>query len=149
MASGTRPAARAQRLDGLAARRRRAFTASATSAASNPSSVVPIAPPPPPPPVLLAVPPLLLPLVAAVIVSCALPERLGSAADTALTVTVAGAGRVAGAVYTPLLEILPTVELPPLIPLTSQVTAVFVVFSTAAVNAWVAPVATLAVPGPR
>jgi hypothetical protein len=46
------------------------------------------------PPLLL----LLLLLLAAVIVTCALPVRLASAADTAVTVTTAGEGTRAGAV---------------------------------------------------
>lgn len=50
-----------------------------------------IAPPPPPPP-----PPELL--EARVIVTCAEPERSLSATDTAVTVTVAGEGTLAGAV---------------------------------------------------
>lgn len=47
------------------------------------------APPPPPPPELLE---------AAVIVTCADAERLASADDTAVIVTVAGEGTLAGAV---------------------------------------------------
>jgi hypothetical protein len=58
-------------------------------------------------------------------VTVAEAERVGSAADTAVTLTVAGVGMVAGAVYSPRLEIVPTVELPPAIPLTLQLTAVF------------------------
>jgi hypothetical protein len=48
------------------------------------------------PPLLLLL--LLLLLLAAVIVTCALPVRLVSAADTAVTVTTAGEGTRAGAV---------------------------------------------------
>src|SRR5260370_5881333 len=48
--------------------------------------------------------------------------------------TVAGGGRSAGAVYTPADVIVPTVALPPGTVLTLQLTAVSVVFVTAAVN---------------
>jgi hypothetical protein len=74
-------------------------------------------------------------------VTCAEPDLLVSAADTAVTVTVAGEGTMAGAVYRPELEIVPTVELPPFTPLTCQVTAVFVVPVTVAVNVCVPPFA--------
>ncbi len=71
-----------------------------------------------------------------------------SAFDTALTVTVAEEGTMIGARYKPVVEMLPTVELPPVTPSTCQVTPVFDVFSTVAVNACVPPPAlTLAVPG--
>jgi len=48
--------------------------------------------------------------------------------------TVAGEGTRLGAVYRPVAEMVPTVELPPVTPLTAQVTAVFVVFDTVEVN---------------
>jgi hypothetical protein len=54
--------------------------------------------------------------------------------EVAVTVTVAGVGTAAGAVYAPLLEIIPTVALPPLTPLTLQVTAVLDAFVTVAVK---------------
>src|SRR6516225_2821094 len=44
-------------------------------------------------------------------------------------------------------EMTPTVELPPATPLTSQVTAVLVAPVTVAVNGWVASVANVAEPG--
>jgi len=47
-------------------------------------------------------------------------------------------------VYSPELEIVPTVALPPVTPLTCQVTAVLAVFCTVAVNCWVPPIATVA-----
>jgi hypothetical protein len=53
-----------------------------------------------------------------------------SATLVAVTVTVAGSGRVAGAVYRP--EVLIVPELAP--PLSDQVTEVFEVFLTVAVN---------------
>jgi hypothetical protein len=57
-----------------------------------------------------------------------------SAAETAVTVTTAGEGTVIGAVYMPVLEIMPTVALPPATPLTLQFTAVFEDPVTVAVN---------------
>jgi len=60
-----------------------------------------------------------------------------SAALIALTVTVAGEGAVAGLVYRPPLEMVPTVELPPAIPFTVQLTPVFDVPLTVTVNNWV------------
>jgi hypothetical protein len=47
-------------------------------------------------------------------------------------------------VYSPELEIVPTIALPPVTPLTCQATAVLLVFRTVAVNCWVPPVATVA-----
>ena len=44
---------------------------------------------------------------------------------TAETVTLAGAGRIAGAEYNPVAEIVPTFALPPVTPFTSHVTFVF------------------------
>jgi hypothetical protein len=76
---------------------------------------------------------------AMVTVACA--DCVGSATDTADTVTVAGAGITAGAVYSPLLDIVPTVALPPGMPLTCQVTALLVLLLTVAVKLCV-PVAT-------
>ena len=59
----------------------------------------------------------------------------------AVTVTVAGDGIAAGAVYSPALDIVPTVEFPPATPLTCQVTAVLdPALATMALNCWV-PVA--------
>lgn len=52
----------------------------------------------------------------------------------AVTCTDAGDGKSAGAVYTPAVVILPSVAVPPVVPFTLQVTAVFVVFCTVAVN---------------
>ncbi len=43
-------------------------------------------------------------------------------------------GTLEGAVYKPPADIVPTVELPPVAPLTLQVTAVFVVLLTVALN---------------
>ena len=73
-------------------------------------------------------------LAAGVIVTCADPVRAVSAADTAVTVTVAGEGMAAGAVYAPALEIVPTVALPPATPFTCQVTAELAEFMTVAEN---------------
>jgi hypothetical protein len=57
-----------------------------------------------------------------------------SAWDTAVTVTVLGFGIFAGAVYSPLEEIVPTVEFPPAWLFTSHMTAVFDVPVTVTVN---------------
>jgi hypothetical protein len=52
----------------------------------------------------------------------------------AVTVTALGEGTAAGAVYSPLVEILPTVSFPPEIWLTAQFTALFAVPVTVAAN---------------
>ena len=71
-----------------------------------------------------------------------------SAALTAVTATApAGAGGVAGAVYKPLEEIVPTVAFPPAIPFTFQVTAVLEVPLTVAVNCFEVETATDALVG--
>jgi len=67
-------------------------------------------------------------------VTCAEAILLLSASETTLTVTVAGLGIVAGAVYMPVDEMMPFVMFPPLVPFTAQVTAVFVVLDTTAAN---------------
>ena len=72
-------------------------------------------------------------------VTMAEPEAAGFATETAVTVTVAGLGMVLGAVYSPVALMVPTVALPPATPFTCQVTAVFVVPETVAVNWSVAP----------
>jgi hypothetical protein len=82
-----------------------------------------------------------------VMVTVAEADLVVSACETAVTVTVAGLGTVAGAVKAPDVEIIPVVAFPPVTPFTCQVTAVLVVFCTVAVKACDAPVATLAVPG--
>src|SRR5204863_109664 len=84
---------------------------------------------------------------AGVMVTCAEPDFVGSAWDTAATVTVAGFGTTAGAVYRPELDIVPTVALPPVTPLTCHVTAVLLVFCTVAVNCCVPPAPTVAYTG--
>src|SRR5438552_3790189 len=80
----------------------------------------------------------------AVMVTCAEADFVGSAWDTAVTVTMAGFGTTAGAVYRPELDIVPTVALPPVTPLTCQVTAVLLVFCTVAANCCVPPAPTVA-----
>jgi hypothetical protein len=92
-----------------------------------------MAPPPPPPPE--DPPPVELAVADALTVTCADPVRLVSASDTAVTVAVKVEETVDGAVYIPAEEIVPTVELPPVTPLTCQVTAVLDVLVTAALNA--------------
>jgi len=74
---------------------------------------------------------------AASTVTVAEPERLLSALDVAVTVTLA-AGTEAGAVYSPLVLMVPTVAFPPTTPFTLQVTPRFwESFVTVAVNCWV------------
>ena len=66
------------------------------------------------------------------------------ACETAVTVTVPEPGTVAVAVYSPEVEIVPEVELPPAAPFTSQVTAVLEFPETMAVNCSVWSVETVA-----
>jgi hypothetical protein len=70
----------------------------------------------------------------ALIVTCAEALLLVCAWETAVTVTVAGEGTVAGAVYIPAGSIVPCVESPPVTPFTCHVTVVLDVFDTVAVN---------------
>lgn len=63
-----------------------------------------------------------------------------SACEVAATVTVAGDGGVFGAVYSPPVEMNPTVGVPPTTEFTVHVTTVFVLLVTEAVNCWLAPV---------
>jgi hypothetical protein len=72
-------------------------------------------------------------------VTMAEPESTVFAEETAVTVTVAGLGITLGAVYSPLAFIVPTVELPPAVPFTCQVTVVFAVPVTVPKNCFVAP----------
>jgi len=74
---------------------------------------------------------------------------LGSAWATAVMVTVGGLGRTAGAVYRPVKEMVPTVALPPMMPFTSQNTAVLVTPVTVAVNCCVLFTCTVADVGVR
>jgi hypothetical protein len=69
-----------------------------------------------------------------VTVTVARADRLGSATETAPTVTAAGEGTLAGAMKTPAGEMVPTVASPPVTPLTCHVTAVSLVLLTVAVN---------------
>jgi hypothetical protein len=66
------------------------------------------------------------------------PDEVADAWRTAVMVTVA-ADSTKGAVYNPVAEIVPYVALPPVMELTCQRTAVFVVPVTVAVNCVVAP----------
>jgi hypothetical protein len=81
---------------------------------------------------------------AAVIVVVALALFVLSATLVAVTVTVAGEGTEAGAVYKPPDVIVPNVALPPTTLFTAQVTVVFNVPVTVAVNCWVLLTCTLA-----
>ena len=78
---------------------------------------------------------------AVTMVTVALALSVGSATEVAVTVAFPA---VAGAVYKPVLEIVPVVLLPPLMPSTDHVTAVLVVPLTVAVNCWVCCGTTLA-----
>ena len=82
-----------------------------------------------------------------VTVAVAVPELPGLATLVARMVTATGEGRICGAVYSPVALIVPTVELPPVMPFTLHVTVVFVVLVTDAVNGCVAPSSTFCVPG--
>jgi hypothetical protein len=84
---------------------------------------------------------------AGVIVTCAEPDFAASSTEVAVTVTVAGNGTLAGAVYTPSVEIVPSAELPPETPFTCHVTELFCAFVTTAWNARVFETSTLAVLG--
>jgi hypothetical protein len=77
----------------------------------------------------------------------AAPLADGAATLVALTVTLAGDGKSPGAVYSPALEIVPTVAFPPSTPFTLHVTRVSVVPVTVAANACVAPRNTIALVG--
>ncbi len=80
-------------------------------------------------------------------VSCAEADFDVSAWLFAVICITAEEGRLGGAVYMPWASIVPSVELPPGTLLTSQVTAVFEVPVTLAVNCWVRPRSTLALAG--
>lgn len=73
-------------------------------------------------------------MISLVIAAVPVPDFVGSAWLVAVTWTVAGEGRSAGAVYTPAEVIVPTVEFPPRTVLTLQPTTVSAVFATVAVN---------------
>lgn len=68
------------------------------------------------------------------IVTVADAEAVDEAADVAVTVTVAGLGAFAGAVYRPAVETVPQVAPEQPLPFTDHVTAVFVLPVTFAVN---------------
>ena len=102
-----------------------------------------IAPPPPPPLVVGGVTVSSTELIA----TDAESLRVGSWYDTAVTVTTAGVGTAAGAVYVPVAVIVPTVALPPTTPSTCHVTVESAAFATVAVNIWVAWVCMLDVAG--
>src|SRR5690242_8776164 len=83
-------------------------------------------------------------VIAAPTVTVDVANAVLSAELVALTVTVDGLGGVAGAVYKPLEEMVPAVEFPPTTPFTAQITAVFEVLVTVAVNCCVPEVGTVA-----
>ena len=73
------------------------------------------------------------------IVIVAVADFVASAWLVAPTCTVTGEGKSVGAVYTPVVLIVPVIAFPPAIPSTLQFTPVFVVFVTVAVNCNVFP----------
>ena len=79
--------------------------------------------------------------------TCADADLLASACDVAVTLTTAGFGMIAGAVYKPVASIVPVAVFPPATVFTDHVTLVFVFPVTAAVNACVAPERTVEVAG--
>ncbi len=81
------------------------------------------------------------------IVTVADAVELGLATLAARTVTAATLGTLAGAVYSPEAEIVPVAALPPIMPLTLQVTPWFVEPETVALNWRVVVAATLALAG--
>lgn len=60
-----------------------------------------------------------------------------SALEIAFTVITRSLETLAGARYSPEVEMVPLLEFPPVVPFTCQVTEVLEVFSTVAVNCWV------------
>jgi len=83
----------------------------------------------------------------AITVTVELAAAVASAALVAATVTLAGLGMAEGAVYMPVALTFPRAVLPPGMPFTDQVRAVFVVPVTVAENCCVACTLTLAVSG--
>jgi hypothetical protein len=69
-----------------------------------------------------------------VTVTFAVADLVGACTLVAVTVTDRGLGTEAGPAYRPIFDTVPTVELPPVAPLTDHVSAVFVVPVTAAAN---------------
>jgi hypothetical protein len=80
-------------------------------------------------------------------VTLAVADFVGSAWLVAVTCTTAREGRSAGAVYVPSAAIVPVAALPPATPFTLQVTLASVAFFTVAMNSWVFPRMTDALPG--
>jgi hypothetical protein len=82
-----------------------------------------------------------------VTVTEALADFVVSAALIAVTENVAGEGTLPGALYSPLVLMVPNVEFPPVTPFTFHVTDLFVVLVTVAVNCLDFPTRTLALVG--
>jgi hypothetical protein len=68
------------------------------------------------------------------IAAAAVSDFVASARLAAVICTIADDGRIAGALYTPSVVIVPDVALPPGVPFTDQLTAVSAVFATFAEN---------------
>jgi hypothetical protein len=71
------------------------------------------------------------------ITTCAVAIFVGCACETAAMMTADGEGMAEGAVYRPVVSILPCVVSPPVTPLTCQITAVSEALATEAVNFFV------------
>ena len=80
-------------------------------------------------------------------VTVAVPDLVASACEVAVTVTVGGLGTELGAVYSPEVVMVPQVDPVQPVPFKLQVTAVFDVPETVAVNCCLAPSKTCAVAG--
>jgi hypothetical protein len=94
-----------------------------------------------------AIPAEIVTRISLVTVNIAVADFVGSVTLIAVTCTIAGEGKSAGAVYTPAFEIVPTVAFPPAAPLTLHTTLVLLVFSTVAANICEFPNNTLALDG--
>lgn len=81
------------------------------------------------------------------IVTEAVADFEASATEVAVTEILAGFGTAEGAVYSPPVLMVPHADPLQPEPETVQVTAVFVVFATVAVNCWWAPVTTSTIAG--
>jgi len=77
-------------------------------------------------------------------VTAAAADFVESALETAVTVTVAGLGTAAGAVYRPAVVIVPTMAFPLAVPFTFQTTVVLLEFRTVAPNGWLSAIARVA-----
>ena len=75
-----------------------------------------------------------IPALGAAMVTAAFADLVGSATLVAVTVTIDGVGTDTGAMYCPVVPMVPTVELPPGVPFTLQFTDWFTLPVTMALN---------------